>query len=138
MADIIFYEKPGCQTNARQQQALIAGGHRVEARSLLAENWTAARLRDFFGEMPVALWFNPAAPAVKSGAVAPDGLNASAALALMLTDPLLIRRPLLQIGERRCAGFAAADLASRLGLVLESNPQGCSHSGEAAPCPAPK
>lgn len=135
MTHIIFYEKPGCQTNTRQKQVLTAAGHEVEARSLLTEPWTADRLQIFFASMPVASWFNPAAPSVKSGAVDPAMLDATAALALMLADPLLIKRPLLQIGSHHCAGFAAADLSAKLGLVLNGNPQGCSHSNTVEPCP---
>ncbi len=137
MATIIFYEKPGCQTNARQKQVLAAAGHIVDARNLLAEPWTEARLRGFFGDAPVSAWFNPAAPAVKSGLVDPHRLDAAAALAGMLADPLLIKRPLLEIGGNQCAGFNAADLASRLGLHLDATPQGCSHPNSDIPCPTP-
>jgi nitrogenase-associated protein len=135
MATIVFYEKPGCVTNTRQRRALEADGHQVVARSLLSEVWTPARLREFFGAMPVAAWFNPAAPAVKSGAVDPAALDADAALALMLADPLLIRRPLMEADGMHCAGF---DLG-RLGLaaVTGQAPDGCSRSAADAVCPSP-
>ena len=58
--------------------------------------------------MPVASWFNTAAPRVKSGEIDPDELAAAAALALMLAEPLLIRRPLLEVEAQRCAGFEDA------------------------------
>lgn len=131
--EIVFYEKPGCAGNARQKAVLRAAGHEVVARSLLAEPWTAERLCAFFGEMPVAVWFNMAAPAVKAGTVRPDTLTADEALVLMLHQPLLIRRPLLQVGERLCTGFAAADLTSRLGLDLPEAPDGCAHPPGACP-----
>lgn len=69
MATILFYQKPGCGTNARQIRALEAAGHQVIARNLLTEPWTAERLLTFFGTSPVTSWFNPAAPRVKSGEV---------------------------------------------------------------------
>jgi nitrogenase-associated protein len=72
-------------------------------------------LRAFFGERPVSEWFNSAAPRVKSGEVVPETLDASTALTLMLQDPLLIRRPLMQSGERREAGFDPARVADWLG-----------------------
>ncbi|GAB6969106.1 hypothetical protein JCM25156A_31450 [Komagataeibacter kakiaceti JCM 25156] len=126
--EIIFFEKPGCGGNARQKAALRAAGYTVIARNLLTEPWTTADLRLFFGSMPVKDWFNRSAPSIKSGTVQPETLTAEAALSLMLEQPLLIRRPLLQIGERRCAGFATADLKSRLGLELpETVPDGCAH-----------
>jgi nitrogenase-associated protein len=125
--EIVFYEKPGCAGNARQKAVLRAAGHEVIARSLLAEPWTAERLRGFFGALPVAAWFNMSAPAVKTGEVQPEIIAADDALALMLKQPLLIRRPLLQVGERLCTGFAAADLKDRLGLELPEAPDGCAH-----------
>lgn len=131
--EIVFYEKPGCAGNARQKASLRAAGHVVTARSLLAEPWTPERLRAFFGDLPVQDWFNMAAPAVKSGEVQPETLSEDDALALMLVQPLLIRRPLLQIGKRLCTGFAAAALKDRLGLNLPDTPDGCAHPP--APCP---
>lgn len=72
MATILFWEKPGCSGNARQKALLSASGHTIVARSLLAELWTAERLRPFFGARPVAEWFNRASPRVKSGEVRPE------------------------------------------------------------------
>ncbi|MDD2704184.1 MAG: hypothetical protein PHU07_02470 [Acidocella sp.] len=141
MASIVFYEKPGCTTNTRQKQLLADAGHTVISRSLLTEAWTAARLQAFFDDMPVSSWFNQAAPTVKSGAVNPMAVDAATALGLMLADPLLIRRPLLEIGEQRCAGFEPAQLSARLGLQLNADgritPEGCSHSTRLTPCPPP-
>lgn len=105
MATIVFYEKPGCVTNARQRQMLLAAGHEVVTRNLLAEPWTATRLREFFMSLPVMDWFNRAAPRIKSGEVDPSVLTAEGALDLMLADPLFIRRPLLEVGELRIAGM---------------------------------
>ncbi len=116
MAVVVFWEKPGCAGNARQKALLAASGHVVEARNLLAGAWTAPALRGFFGGRPVAEWFNRNAPRVKSGAVRPEALDEDAALALMLEDPLLIRRPLLQVGERREAGFEPALVDAWIGL----------------------
>ena len=93
MTTLIFYEKPGCTTNARQKRLLLDAGHEVIARDLLNELWTAQRLRDFFADLPVADWFNRAAPQLKSGEIDPARIDAQAALEMMLSDPLLIRRP---------------------------------------------
>ncbi|MGP3699716.1 ArsC/Spx/MgsR family protein [Rhodobacter sp. NSM] len=117
MAEVIFYEKPGCVGNARQKARLRGSGHRLEVRSLIAEEWTAARLRPFFGTRPVAQWFNAASPRMKSSEVVPDRLDPEAALALMVADPLLIRRPLMQVGEQCEAGFDEAPIADWIGLA---------------------
>lgn len=116
MAKVTFYEKPGCGGNARQKALLIASGHDVEVRNLLTQPWDAASLRPFFGDKPVADWFNASSPRVKSGEVKPAELSAEAALSLMLEDPLLIRRPLIQVGERREAGFDQAAVDAWIGL----------------------
>lgn len=116
MADVVFFEKPGCAGNARQRRALEAAGHTVQARSLPDEPWTPARLRPFFGDRPVADWFNRSAPAVKNGEVDPDRLDADTALALLIEHPLLIRRPLLQVGSRRECGWDAALIHEWIGL----------------------
>jgi nitrogenase-associated protein len=100
MAKVIFYEKPGCGGNARQKALLVSSGHEFDVRNLLAEPWTAERLQPFFGSRPVAEWFNASAPRVKSGEIDPGALSPEAALALMLADPILIRRPLLKVGGR--------------------------------------
>lgn len=77
MARIIFWEKPGCQGNARQKEILIASGHQLEVRNLLIEAWTPPLLARFFGNRPVAEWFNPTNPRVKTGRSARSPLPAS-------------------------------------------------------------
>lgn len=116
MASIVFYEKPGCRNNARQKAQLAAAGHDVTVRDLLREPWTASSLRPFFGGKPVAAWFNAASPRVKSGDVVPGSFDEATAIAAMLADPLLIRRPLLQVGDRREVGFDPALLEQWIGL----------------------
>ena len=117
MATVIFWEKPGCAGNARQKAALERSGHRLEVRNLLVEAWTAQSLRPFFGARPVAEWFNAAAPKVRSGEIRPETMTEAEALALMLAEPLLIRRPLMQVGAERRAGFDVAAVAAWIGLA---------------------
>lgn len=116
MSTLIFYEKPGCATNSRQKMLLARAGVEFEVRSLLAEKWTTDRLEPFFHGLPVAQWFNRAAPRVKNGEVRPEQISAAQALALMVAEPLLIRRPLLEKDEWRVAGFDWNALAPRLGI----------------------
>ncbi len=116
MARIIFYEKPGCRNNTKQKTLLTASGHEVVSFNLLTEPWTVERLRSFFGDRPVAEWFNKAAPKVKSGEVIPEKLDAATALTLMLQDPLLIRRPLMEIDNRREVGFEVDKIDAWIGL----------------------
>jgi nitrogenase-associated protein len=141
VATIIFYEKPGCGGNARQRRVLEAAGHTIVARNLLTEPWTAAALNDFFGETPVQSWFNTAAPAVKSGAIDPGTIDAASALALMLANPLLIKRPLLEVDGVRQAGFDVERIRAWIGLdvapAVDTNVSGCVRPEASTPCPAP-
>jgi nitrogenase-associated protein len=118
MATVEFYEKPGCGGNAKQKALLVASGHEVESHNLLATPWTAASLRPFFGRRPVVEWFNSAAPQVKSGAIQPAAMTAEAALAAMIANPILIRRPLMKVGERREVGFDQDVVTAWIGLRL--------------------
>jgi hypothetical protein len=42
-------------------------------------------------------------------------------LALMVEDPILIRRPLLEFGELRQSGFEAGSVLTALGVALNPN-----------------
>ena len=117
MATVTFYEKPGCINNTRQKKLLAAAGHQVVARNLLTEAWQADCLRAFFGESAVRDWFNYSAPAIKYGEIEPDKLAEQEALALMLENPLLIRRPLMQVGDSFRAGFDQQAVDSWIGLT---------------------
>lgn len=122
MAKVVFYEKPGCAGNARQRALLAKSGHDVEVRDLLKERWTAELLRSFFGSRPVSEWFNASSPRVKNGTVDPQALPEETALAMMLEDPLLIRRPLMESGGRRVAGFEAELVDQWIGLMASPAP----------------
>ncbi|MGD1951024.1 MAG: ArsC/Spx/MgsR family protein [Leptolyngbyaceae cyanobacterium] len=121
MATIDFYEKPGCVGNARQKSLLLAAGHVVQVHNLLAQPWTPEHLRSFFGERPVAEWFNPTAPPITTGEVDPSQVSASEALALMIKQPILIRRPLLQVENRRAVGFDLTEVDAWIGLARDSD-----------------
>jgi len=107
MSDIIFYEKPGCINNSKQKKLLKAAGYRLEVRDLLEEPWSANELRKYFGTLPVSEWFKLSAPAIKKKDVIPENLNDEQALALMVNDPLLIRRPLMNMGSIYITGFGS-------------------------------
>ena len=134
MTIVTFYEKPGCKGNLRQKTLLAAAGHTVQARSLKAEPWTAETLLAFLGALPIADWFNRSAPAVKSGEIVPEKLGFEHALRLLLENPLLIRRPLMQVGEERRVGFDAAAVNAWIGLdgaaLPEGNIEACVHGPE--------
>jgi len=115
---LVFFEKPGCGGNARQRAALVAAGHTLERRDLLTTHWTNDSLLAFLSPLPVPDWFNRAAPRVKCGEVLPDTMDAQAALELLLQEPVLIRRPLMQRTDNnsRHVGFKMAAVDAWIGL----------------------
>jgi nitrogenase-associated protein len=84
----------------------------------------------------VAEWFNRAAPRIKSGEVRPETLDSYAALDLLLQDPLLIRRPLMQRTDTgaRHVGFDTAAVDAWIGLGTKpastSTLEGCASPTE--------
>jgi len=105
MKFIIFYEKPGCLTNEKQKKALRDAGYKVIARDLLNNDMSEEELHEFFKKMPVTKWFNPNAREIKSGSINPVNLDEKTALTMIKNNPILLRRPLLIIGEKKLCGF---------------------------------
>ena len=138
MTRIVFYEKPGCANNARQKERLLAAGHELFEKNILTEPWTASRLRQFFGARPVGEWFNRASPRVKGGEIIPETMTETEALQAMVADPLLIRRPLLEAGEIRLAGFDAPQVARWLGdRAMTAGDEASQPCHRQTPCPSP-
>ncbi len=139
MSTITFYEKPGCAGNARQRALLEAAGHTLIRRNLLSQAWTADSLLAFLAPLPVRLWFNRAAPRIKRGELNPDTLDAASAIAELLAEPLLIRRPLmLREDGARMVGFDVADVQRFLGTAIaaetDASLEACAIGRTAGPC----
>ena len=134
MAIVTFYEKPGCKGNLRQKLLLAAAGHTVLAKNLKTEAWTADRLLAFVGPLAIGEWFNRSAPAIKSGEIVPENLGFEEALHLLLDNPLLIRRPLMEVENERRVGFDVAAVDAWIGLNNVELPEGdieaCVHGPE--------
>ncbi|MCC9624214.1 arsenate reductase family protein [Thalassospira sp. MA62] len=139
MTQVIFYEKPGCRTNNRQKRALLNAGHTIDSRNLLTAAWTRNDLMAFFGQTPVASWFNVASPRITSGEIDPTSLDGETAMELILADHLLIRRPLVEAWGQKCAGFDREPVLSLIGERTEGDGlEGCSHpQGPTGACPPP-
>jgi nitrogenase-associated protein len=139
MTHIVFFEKPGCGGNARQRAVLHAAGHTLERRDLLTQRWTAQTLAPFLDGLPVPDWFNRAAPRIKSGEVNPDTLSPPAALALLLAEPLLIRRPLMQRADTgsRLVGFDTAAVHAWVGLDEATLARALDGCVATTPCKSP-
>ena len=136
MALIHFYEKVGCGNNTKQKDLLIEAGHWLIEHDLLTHDWHSEpeKLRSFFGDKPVVEWFNRAAPAIKNGELNPAEIDAEEAIALMLEQPLLIRRPLMEIENHRMAGFETSEVEQFLNLETEGDLESCPKKDSARVC----
>lgn len=140
MTIVHFYEKPGCLTNAKQKKWLVSAGLMLIVHDLLQEPWKENRqkLRGFFGSMPIQDWFNPSAPDIKNGMVKPNQLDERQAIELMVNQPLLIRRPLLEIENKLYAGFDSDRLNAVHDLSIKipdaANTESCSKPAHLEAC----
>jgi nitrogenase-associated protein len=136
MVEIVFYEKPGCINNSKQKKLLQDAGHELDCRNLLTETWSRNRLLKYFDHMSIPMWFNASAPEIKSGRIDPSRLSEEEALALMMNDPILIRRPLMQVGEEYRVGFDQAVVDAWIGLrvVSEADLEHCPRTHSETAC----
>ncbi|WP_404378604.1 ArsC/Spx/MgsR family protein [Caenispirillum salinarum] len=125
MTHIVFYGKPDCPANARQRKQLEAAGHTLEVRDLTAEPWTADTLRPFFASRPVNTWLNKLHPKVRTNAIDPDAQTPEKALAHMIADPTLIRRPLMAAKGEMRFGFDPVAVDEWIGLRPKAQGPSC-------------
>ena len=116
MATIQFFGKPNCVNNNKQKTLLRAAGHTVLDNDILSQDWKPDQLRQFFGNTPVAEWFNMMAPVIKSNELTIEDFSAEQALEAMAQDPLLIRRPLMDIDGQKVCGFRFDEINEMIGL----------------------
>ncbi len=134
MAQVTFYAKPGCPAAARQTQQLQEAGHELTVKDLMAEPFTADTLKPFFGDMPVETWLNRLHPKVKKGEIDLEALDEATALGLMLADRELIRRPLMQVGDERQAGFNPNRVHGWIGLLPKGDGLSCDDKHKQGRC----
>ena len=119
MKEIIFYEKPGCVTNAKQKRSLQRAGCKLIVKNLLNHDLSQEGLLSYLEKRPVAQWFNPNAPAIKKGELDPDSFSKEDALPLLFHNPILIRRPLINIEGVTMCGFEKEKIETILGVSLD-------------------
>lgn len=116
---VVFYEKPGCGGNRRQKDLLQEHGVVLEVRNLLSTPWTREQLEAFFEGLEPSAMVNGSAPKIKSGEIDPVALGRDALIEKMLAEPLLIKRPLIEVGNTKVCGF---DIPRLNGLLEVSMP----------------
>ncbi len=141
MSSVIFYEKPGCVTNRKQKAILQEAGLSLQVKNLLNHPWQRQELASYFQDLPVDDWFNPSAPDVKNGQLQVHGLDSETALDLLINDPLLIRRPLLDVDGVRMAGFSPLKIETVAKVALQQTDvtqqalETCSQTLSSGGCP---
>ena len=115
MADITFFEKPGCINGEKQKAILRAAGHTLHCVDILTHPWDRERLLHFVADKRPQEMMNHTAPAIKKGEIIPARLSFDQAVEMMLTDPILIKRPLVEVDGLAIQGFTDPRLKPYLG-----------------------
>lgn len=115
MAEILFFEKPGCINGEKQKNILRKAGNDLTCINILEYPWTKEELVRFIGDKQPAEFMNHTAPDVKRGIVKPEMLAIAEAIAFMVAKPILIKRPLIEVDGIRIQGFLDERLRPYLG-----------------------
>ena len=102
---VVFYEKTGCAGNKRQKELLMKNGISFETKSLLDTVWDYSSLNSFFENLKKEEMINQFAPQIKNELLDIDSLSKEELVELMCENPILIKRPLLEIGNTKICGF---------------------------------
>jgi arsenate reductase (glutaredoxin) len=128
---VSFYEKPGCQGNARQKEKLKAAGYMLQVVDMISKTWDEETLLQFFGDLPIHQCVNQRAPIITSGELNVNALSESELLAEMIASPILIKRPLIFFRGRFGVGFDNDLVTELLGVAQTEEPcrknDNCTH-----------
>ena len=112
---MILYGIRNCDTVKKARAWLDGRGVACEFHDYRTAGIDQARLRAWAGELGWERLLNRAGTTFrKLPDAAKEGLGEDKAIALMLAQPSMIRRPLLDLGDRRLLGFDAAAWAQAL------------------------
>lgn len=115
MAEIVFYENPGCINGEKQKSLLMQAGNQIICRNILTTQWTPQKLGAFLGGRGAEEIMNYTAPDIKNGKIDPLLLSYEEAVTVMIENPILIKRPLIEVDGLRIQGFTGDELKSYLG-----------------------
>lgn len=115
MTEITFFEKPGCINGEKQKAILRAAGHSLLCIDILSSFWNRENLLAFVtGKAPVEM-MNHSAPAIKKREIIPENLSFDEAVTMMVANPILIKRPLVEVDGLSIQGFMDPRLVPYLG-----------------------
>lgn len=119
--NFIFYEKTGCSANAKQKELLKNHNISFTVKSLLDTKWTFEILSEFFIGLDVKDIFNPFAPQIKNEEINILNIKKDEAINLMIKEPILIKRPLLEINGVKLCGFNIEQINNLLNTKIDTN-----------------
>ncbi len=130
---VVFYEKKGCGGNARQKELLKNEGVEFEVKDILNVVWTKDLLESFFKELSVENIFNMSALKIKNNALDITVLSKDEAIELMIKEPILIKRPLLEINQEKVCGFDIDKINALLNISMPK-PNDINECKSSTPC----
>jgi len=116
--NIIFYEKSGCAGNKKQKNILLYQGLSFRTIDILKMNWTKETLTPFFKNKTKEDMINPFAPQIKNRILDINKLSKSELIEKMCKEPILIKRPLMEVGEHKLCGFDIKVINSLLKISI--------------------
>ena len=122
---MIFYEKTGCAGNAKQKKLLTSAGIEYEVRSMLDTAWNKQSLGSFFEGLEKENIINQFAPKIKSGEIDIRKISKDEIIELMIKEPILIKRPLIEIDENKIVGFDMDKINELLNTSISSDSSIC-------------
>ena len=117
MMTFICYAK--CNTCKKAQAWLTAQGKEFEVRDIKEQNPTEAELRSWYEKsgLPLKKFFNTSGLQYKALDLKTKlpGMTEDEQFALLASDGMLVKRPILLAGDRVLVGFKEAEWAEVLG-----------------------
>ncbi|WP_166038079.1 ArsC family reductase [Sphingosinicella sp. YJ22] len=111
-----LYGIPNCDTVKKARVWLDARGIAYDFHDYKKAGIDEARLRSWVGELGWETVLNRAGTTFRKLPEADrQGLDADKAVALMLAQPSMIKRPMLDLDDRRIAGFKAEIYEAAIG-----------------------
>lgn len=111
---MILYGIPNCDTVKKARRWLDEQGIAYRFHDVRKDGLDAARLQDWIDALGWERLLNKAGTTFRKLPDAQkDGLDAAAAKALMLGQPAMIRRPVVEAADGVSVGFSAADWQAR-------------------------
>ena len=105
---ITIYGIKNCDTMKKARAWLDGHGLAYDFHDYKAEGIDRARLKQWAGQLGWEILLNRAGTTFRKLPDADkEGLNEKRALALMLEQPSMIKRPVLDLGKKRLVGFKA-------------------------------